>query len=509
MVPNISNCIIWDNGDDLYDCNSTYSCISDCNDVGDPNTTHNICSNPCFEDADADNFHLDANSPCRDAGDTYYVIYAGELDIDGEIRFFDNAVDIGGDELKIWYVDADANGNNDGSSWEDAFTSLGSALGVASCGNEIWVAEGTYKPANWWDPNEPAPDFMRMISFGLKDGIRVYGGFDGTETLRRQRDWKNHQTILSGDIGVTGDVNCWECYFDNSYNVVKGADNAVIDGVIIMKGCAFFDIFPPSPCGQFGGGMSNINCSPIIKNCVFIENGSMMGGGIYNEDCAPTITECIFIDNYAQWDADGPGGAIYNYNSKPVITNCVFYRNSAEFADAIGSYRSYLQLTGCTFGDQAIYHNSGGVLTFTLSGGVITNCILWDTVVFPSEGDREIYVWRSNVRVSYSDVNDCGGSGWNWDPNLGVDGGGNIDDEPNFVDLADIDGADDIFFTSDDGLELEAYSPGIDAADGDVATSVDITGRGRIDVNDIHNTGRGDPDYVDMGAYEYDDDFLR
>ena len=42
----------------------------------------------------------------------------------------------------IIYVDLNATGANDGSSWTDAFTDLQVALAVASAGNEIRVAEG-------------------------------------------------------------------------------------------------------------------------------------------------------------------------------------------------------------------------------------------------------------------------------------------------------------------------------------------------------------------------------
>ena len=47
---------------------------------------------------------------------------------------------------RIIYVDADAVGNNDGSSWIDAYNFLQDALVAASSGDEICVAEGIYRP---------------------------------------------------------------------------------------------------------------------------------------------------------------------------------------------------------------------------------------------------------------------------------------------------------------------------------------------------------------------------
>ncbi|HLB75271.1 MAG TPA: lamin tail domain-containing protein, partial [Sedimentisphaerales bacterium] len=46
----------------------------------------------------------------------------------------------------IKYVDADAAGDNNGSTWQDAFNYLQDALSAARLGDEIWVAQGVYKP---------------------------------------------------------------------------------------------------------------------------------------------------------------------------------------------------------------------------------------------------------------------------------------------------------------------------------------------------------------------------
>ena len=83
-------------------------------------------------------------------------------------------------------------GTGDCSSWENA-CDLQDALGDAETGNEIWVAEGTYYPTDSTD---------RTVSFKLKNGVALYGGFAGTETARDQRDWVVNPTILSGDLGI-------------------------------------------------------------------------------------------------------------------------------------------------------------------------------------------------------------------------------------------------------------------------------------------------------------------
>ena len=121
--------------------------------------------------------------------------------------------------------------NDDGVSmtctgWGDACPDLQTALGLAVSGDQIWVAIGTYKPTS---------TTIRSFSFTLKEGVALYGGFDGPESTLGERAGLFDETILSGDIGTPDDNS------DNSYHVVYGSlvsATAVLDGFTVTDGNA-------------------------------------------------------------------------------------------------------------------------------------------------------------------------------------------------------------------------------------------------------------------------------
>src|SRR5258706_9775856 len=175
----------------------------------------------------------------------------------------------------VIYVRSNASGANNGISWIDAYTDLQSALASAVSGDEIWVAAGMYKPTAGID---------RTATFTLKNGVVIYGGFAGTETLLTQRNPAGNATILSGDIGTLNNAS------DNSYHVITGSSTdstAILDGFTITAGNA-------------NGG--NGTADP--------ENN---GAGIYNNFGSPTLINITISGNTASQSR----GGIYNYHSSP------------------------------------------------------------------------------------------------------------------------------------------------------------------------------------------------
>jgi len=78
----------------------------------------------------------------------------------------------------VVYVDGDARGANDGTSWNDAFVYLQDALAAARPGDQVWVAEGVYRP----DQGAGRVLGSRDEAFFLPDQVALYGGFVGAES---------------------------------------------------------------------------------------------------------------------------------------------------------------------------------------------------------------------------------------------------------------------------------------------------------------------------------------
>jgi hypothetical protein len=224
------------------------------------------------------------------------------------------------------FVNKNATGANNGASWRDAFTDVQEALNL-SCPSvtEIWVAKGTYKPA--------AANGDQSVSFNIRDNLKVYGGFSGTEMLLTDRNYSlihtTNSTILSGDLNGDDGAN-FANNAENSYSVVRMnnvSNNSQLDGFTITKGNgSYLRIFSAS-----GAGILMSNSSPTIENCRITSNYTPYNGaGVVNINGEPLFNKCTFSNNKSEEQA----GAIFNISDKNpdktlTISNSVFLNNSA------------------------------------------------------------------------------------------------------------------------------------------------------------------------------------
>ncbi|MCK4298493.1 MAG: hypothetical protein KAX80_03105, partial [Planctomycetes bacterium] len=88
----------------------------------------------------------------------------------------------------VIHVKLDGSDAADGLTWGAAKQTVQAGLDACYAGDEVWVAAGIHV----------------QPSINLRAGVALYGGFDGTETEREQRDWRSNVTVL--DANYAGPV---------------------------------------------------------------------------------------------------------------------------------------------------------------------------------------------------------------------------------------------------------------------------------------------------------------
>ncbi len=342
----------------------------------------------------------------------------------------------------IHYVKSAATGTGTGASWANASGDLQAMITASAVTDQVWVAGGVYKPGT-----------VRTASFAMKNGVAIYGGFVGSETLLSQRVLTSPlSTTLSGEIGDPATTA------DNSYHVISNpvglTTTAVLDGFLITGGRANGASYP----AYCGGGMFNFgyntgnNCSPVIRNCLFQANGATRGGAMYN---------------------DGS----FSGKSSPVLTNCAFQSNTATdqggavFADAAVSGSSSSSLTNCSFQANSAPNGGGAIYISGPSGAPsLINCVVW------GNGGVITFSGAASVITSYSFF-ESSVTGY-------TNGTGNLT-------------ATTSPFVSTTATQLYGCSPAVNAGDPATTTATvgftDLAGNPRF-----YAGGR-----IDMGAYEY------
>lgn len=304
------------------------------------------------------------------------------------------------------YVDDDAAGNDDGSSWQNAYQYLQDALAVAEYGDEIRVARGVYRPDR--STANPNGTGQRESSFTITTRIKLIGGFAGGPAPDpNERDIEAYKSILSGDLlgndsPMYDQHGFWEDpnRADNCFHVVAAinADEASIDGFYIQGGNAV-DEFEAYTQQSMGGGLYNIGSDFWVGYCTFQYNAaSNYGSAVYNEDALLEIAHCRFrynddcgwpevahaaIDNiycnvhiaYCDF-TDNFVYAIGNdsdLNHVSVIEDCLFERNHGIWLGAISNSQVNMIIKHCSF-----INNSGratGAIHNRHCSPHISNCI--------------------------------------------------------------------------------------------------------------------------------------
>lgn len=400
------------------------------------------------------------------------------------------------------YVDASvtSTGDNDGTSWEKAFDNPQKAINACDCGEEIWVAEGTYLPleAPKQDNRLASTDPRDKSFYILNRKIKMYGGFAGTETSFSQRDFIGHPTILSGDLN--GDDNLissmgnqsLENNDENTHHIMileSGNLKSIIDGFTIkggnangsstelLQGLRFYR--------NYGGGLYINYCSPTIRNCNIEQNSAEEGGGVFNIISSGKFANCVFQNNFAtdgaglnnvqnsndtiencfflNNHATNIGGGVYNRaNCTPVMTNCILALNKASSGAGIYNNSSKTELNSCELIENVATNLGGGLFNDANSKMVsFNNSILFaNTSINPEDGNVSSATTTPSLEFTGCLLQGDGSNASSYGNLIGTN---NIWSETTLASIfnahANPIGADNQFFTEDDGFNINT-NPG-------------------------------------------------
>ncbi len=256
----------------------------------------------------------------------------------------------------------------------------------------------------------------------------------------------------------------------------RGGAIAVMDGrrFVARGGCSFENNVAENRGGALY--LRNLDFEPILTDLTFMGNESGRAGAVLYVDSSGlgpfSVVRSVLADNHWNWSSAESGGGLISLlrNDNGVILQDVLITDNGPLTQYSGplasGYGGPVQLINVTFsGNQAEAPGDWNT--------IIANSILW--------GNEWTDV-RDWADCRYSVLEDTG---------LCQSSEGVLETDPLFV-------------ASNNGdYHLQAGSPCIDAADGDLADASDLEQNPRVDLPNVADTGVGQPSYVDMGAYEY------
>ena len=286
-------------------------------------------------------------------------------------------------QARVHYVRAGASGA--GVSWADATGDLAGALRAARSGDEVWVAQGTYRPTAC----APCALPDRKIAFELLPGVRLRGGFAGTETRADERAaFSPEHTVLSGRLVPGVDSLDSESVIVASaptpgtllegFTVAHGrsVDSSGARGGRAVAGALLFVsapragdsialavtdcVFRDGVASGYGGAVFVLahdgrHSEVDFLRCAFRQNFGGSGGGGVGISCADGGTDassfrfCRFRENVC--DLEGGGAVYWNGGAGGRVTgtvdSCVFVGNEANRGSG-GALRAYGNAGTCS-----------------------------------------------------------------------------------------------------------------------------------------------------------------
>ena len=263
----------------------------------------------------------------------------------------------------IRYVKSTTDSPTAWSEQTNVYTDFSTAYAAAAAGDEIWVAAGTYP----------------IATGSAFKGVKIYGGFKGTETTAGQRtkvengrawEFENETTFkLSTNLNFANDYQSGIFAVQKSSgttNIGTGAIDFLVDGIIFdgdnktgralnIGGHSANATVNVTKCiiqnfnsGADGGGLNFRSAGVTVSYCLIQNNKGNKGGGGYFEQTI--VHHCDVIGNSAlqtgsvtdyQGNQNGGGGGLFLASSGANATyhttayNCYIADNTAAFGGGI------------------------------------------------------------------------------------------------------------------------------------------------------------------------------
>ncbi len=254
------------------------------------------------------------------------------------------------------YVNINATGASNGTSFIDAYVDLQTALDIAVADDEIRVAQGTYLPTD--NPDGTTTD-ARKRAFHFDKDLIIKGGYNAITGIQD----------LSVPSVLSGDFNGDDATTGNSENalhvfiIANLSDVAVLDNFEISGGNANNTsaaiLYSSSGFESFlGGGLFNFSSNLQLTNMIFKDNSSKnAGGGLFNRSASPSISDAIFNNNVS---ANGAG--MYEESASSSTLSQVLFEGNNASNDGGGAF---IEFSTPSF-NQVVFKNN----TADAGGGV-------------------------------------------------------------------------------------------------------------------------------------------
>jgi len=303
------------------------------------------------------------------------------------------------------FVNQNAFGMGDGTSWTDAFRSLQAACEAAAqfpadVPKEIWIAAGTYKPSTSANSDE---------YFLLAANTSYIGGFAGSETAKSQRNVAANKVVISGNLG--GGV-----YSNNLFGAFAGNTAATVNGDLFFEDMEFTSARASGSGGRANGAAINATLSSgselRITGCEFSDLQANSGGAVYTSGGGLVISSAKF-DDVISADDDIDTGAVHGMDLSTVrINNIDVYNGNARgfsffncFADIeIGDINLQGNIGGGIYiegggGKREMHGITGNRSGVTVSGGTGDITITGSNFV-----SRGISIYSSGASIQITDT---------------------------------------------------------------------------------------------------------